>query len=108
MQKELIQTGGKMKAVRERIEGQPSVDLSPDQTVNNADRESAEQALLTQRLQAQYGHNHVTEAISGDDTSPMGTLILAEWALATAGLDSLVEGEGGSLLSHHHGWRPSF
>ena len=96
MQKELIQTGGKMKAIRERVESQPNLDVSPDQDANSADRDAAEQTLLTQRLQEQYGHDQVTDAISGEDTSPMGTLILAEWALGTAGLDSLVDGEGGS------------
>ena len=85
MRKEPTPTGGKLRAIRERVEDQPGLDQAPDRSPDQAEQESAEQALLTQRLQAQYGHEQVNDALTGQDPGPMGTLILAEWALGTAG-----------------------
>jgi hypothetical protein len=92
MRKEPTQSGGKLRAIRERVEDQPGLDQAPDRSPDQAEQESAEQALLTQRLQAQYGHEQVTDALTGQDHGPMGTLILAEWALGTAGLPGLMDG----------------
>jgi hypothetical protein len=75
----------------------PRPDAQQRQTTQLEEQaESTEQALLTQRLQQQYGHDVVSGALSGEDTSAMGTLVLAEWALGTSGLDSLVDGPTGS------------
>ena len=46
---------------------------------------------IRQQLQAQFGRTEVDMAISGEDQSPLGTFILAEWAMATADVGSLTE-----------------
>jgi hypothetical protein len=82
---------GATKLMRPRPEAQQR-----QTTQGEEQAESTEQALLTQRLQQQYGHDVVSGALSGEDTSAMGTLVLAEWALGSSGLDSLVDGPTGS------------
>lgn len=90
MSQEIITNSGKMKAIRERVDAAPALDAAVEQSRHDTEQDGAEHALLTQRLQAQFGHDQVTHALTGEDTSPMGTLIMAEWALGMTGLESLV------------------
>jgi|GEM_PF-4577867 len=90
MSQEIITSSGKMKAIRERVDAAPALDAAVEQSRHDTEQDGAEHALLTQRLQAQFGHDQVTHALTGEDTSPMGTLIMAEWALGMTGLESLV------------------
>jgi hypothetical protein len=68
-----------------------------------ADEQESTQNLaspIRQQLQAQFGRAEVDMAICGEDQSPLGTFILAEWAMSTAGLGSLTESspEAGAQL----------
>ena len=90
--RELIPPGdGAMKAVRPQPEQRHQKLVEGEET----DVQTANHTL-TQRLQQQYGHDLVSAALGGQSTSDVGILVLAEWALATAGLDSLVDGPTGS------------
>jgi outer membrane protein OmpA-like peptidoglycan-associated protein len=81
-----------MKAMRERPEATSIV----GQGIEAEEAQQTQSVLVTQRLRDQYGHEQVAHALSGEDTGPLGTLVLSEWALGTADLGSLVDGPTGS------------
>ena len=90
-EKMLVSQGGPAKSFRPRARPTDVTSSSVSTEQAGGAQESGAQDLTVQhQLQEQYGVHAVEAALSGADTDPFSTVIVAEWALGMAELPGLL------------------